>query len=88
MKQYISHDSSPWRSACRTVRSQGSSVRRLCVRAKNIFRIFCSSKECPALKGLAKIARARTGGSCHRSPAKKMLIPPNSLGACPLRAYG
>ena len=53
---------------------------------QNILEIFCSSNEYPALKGFEKMALARTGGSCQRSPAKMRLIPPKGLRAWPLRA--
>ena len=87
IKQYISQVSAPSRSALSTAFSQSSLVRLLSVsskvlwilfsfRCQNILKIHCSALLKPLRYGFAKSAVARTGGSCHKSPAKMMLMPP------------
>ena len=93
VKQYISQESFPKRSASRILLSHSSFVRCPLVRwnkcwmgwstFQSMFAICCSSTVRPPWKGFAKIDFPFTGGSCHRSPAKMTFRPPKGLRSRP-----
>ena len=98
VKQYISQDPFPKRSASSTASSHASFVRGPWVMwnrcwiglsiLQKIFAVCCSSPERPPWYGSAKMAFPFTGGNCYKSPAKILFRPPEGLRSRPSRANG